>query len=184
MGSALHIDRQAGVPELSRWFFIVAVGNSSAIGTVEVRVVHSDLSEICVRWTAKRVWKNEMQKYARGRHMSFSGTDRFWGWQEGGRTCVVRAARRVTVLITPALVKSRLASTKSLLPPSLSPSRCLASLPTPRKPKPATWLHSPAARACASSSFPQRTCTLPARSILYELYVLSVMACFTLVRTG
>ena len=55
----------------------MAVGNSSAIGSVEVRVVHSDLSEICVRWTKKRVWKNEMQKYARGRHMSFSGTDRF-----------------------------------------------------------------------------------------------------------
>ena len=77
VGSALHIYRQAGVPELSRWFFIVAVGNSSAIGSVEVGVVHSDLSKICVRWTAKRVWKNEMQKYARGRHMSFSGTDRF-----------------------------------------------------------------------------------------------------------
>ena len=45
MGSALHIDRQAGVPDLSRWFFIVAVGNSSAIGSVEVRVVHSNLSE-------------------------------------------------------------------------------------------------------------------------------------------
>ena len=34
VGSALHIYRQAGVPELSRWFFIVAVGNSSAIGSV------------------------------------------------------------------------------------------------------------------------------------------------------
>ena len=77
MGSALHIDRQAGVPDLSRWFFIVAVGNSSAIGSVEVRVVHSNLSEICVRGTAKRVWKDEMQKYACGRHMAFSSTDRF-----------------------------------------------------------------------------------------------------------
>ena len=75
--SALHIYRQAGVPELSRWFFIVAVGNSSAIGSVEVGVVHSDLSKICIRRAAKRVWKNEMQKYTRGRYMSFSGTDSF-----------------------------------------------------------------------------------------------------------
>ena len=70
--AALHIDRQAGVPDLSRWFFIVAVGNSSAIGSVEVRVVHSNLSEICIRGTAKRVWKDEMQKYA-----AFSSKDRF-----------------------------------------------------------------------------------------------------------
>ena len=49
-----------------------AVGNSSAIGSVEVRVVHSHLGEICVRGTAKRVWKNEMQKYACGRHMAFT----------------------------------------------------------------------------------------------------------------
>ena len=52
MGSALHIDRQAGVPDLPRRFFIVAVGNSSAIGSVEVRVVHGDLCEICVGGTA------------------------------------------------------------------------------------------------------------------------------------
>ena len=77
VGSALHIYRQAGVPELSRWFFIVAVGNSSAIGSVEVGVVHSYLSKICIRWTAKRVGKNEMQKYTRSRYMSFSSTDSF-----------------------------------------------------------------------------------------------------------
>ena len=45
MGSALHIDRQAGVPDLSRRFFIVAV-------PVEVRVVHGNLCEICISWTA------------------------------------------------------------------------------------------------------------------------------------
>ena len=52
MGSALHIDRQAGVSDLSRWFFIVAVGNSSSIGSVKVRVVQSNLSKICIRGTA------------------------------------------------------------------------------------------------------------------------------------
>ena len=52
MCSALHIDRQAGVPDLSRRFFIVAVGNTRAIGPVEVRVVHGNLCEICVSWTA------------------------------------------------------------------------------------------------------------------------------------
>ena len=52
MGSALHIDRQAGVSDLSRRFFIVAVGNSSAIGSVEVRVVHGNLCEVCISWTA------------------------------------------------------------------------------------------------------------------------------------
>ena len=94
-------------------------------------------------------------------------------------SCPIRASR----LTAPSPTLSRLLELE-VLPPSLSLLRCLASLPTPRKPKPATWLHSPAARACASSYFPQRTCTLPARSIPYELYVLSVMACFTLVRTG
>ena len=101
---------------------------------------------------------------------------------KGGKkksTPVLRASR----LTAPSPTLSRLLELE-VLPPSLSLLRCLASLPTPRKPKPATWLHSPAARACASSYFPQRTCTLPARSIPYELYVLSVMACFTLVRTG
>ena len=50
MGPALHIHRQAGLPNLRGWLFIVAVGHTVAGAAMEVRI----------GWTSKGVREDEM----------------------------------------------------------------------------------------------------------------------------
>ena len=59
---ALHIDRQAGLPNLQRWFLIMTVGNPVSRTAMEMWVMHGDLRKISVSGAAKRMGQNEVEE--------------------------------------------------------------------------------------------------------------------------